>query len=63
MMQMNQGFQRNNALPVDMTNFDFYNNVNNNKNKAIKKNKKGDNFIRKEANEYKNIITNFTRIA
>ena len=55
MMQMNQGFQRNNALPVDMTNFDFYNNVNNNKNKAIKKNKKGDNFIRKEPNEYKNI--------
>ena len=29
MMQMNQGFQRNNALPGDMNNFDFYNNMNN----------------------------------
>ena len=55
MMQMNQGLQRNAAMQGDMNNYDFYNNMNNNKNKANKKNKKGDNFIRKEANEYKNI--------
>ena len=54
MMQMAQGFQRNNALPGDINNFDLYN-MNNNKNKGNKKNKKGDNFVRKEANEYKNI--------
>ena len=53
MMQMNQGFQRNNLM---QNNFDFYNNMNNNNNKMYnKKNKKGDNYVRKEANEYKNI--------
>ena len=53
MMQMNPGFQRNNIM---QNNFDFYNNMNNNNNKMYnKKNKKGDNYVRKDANEYKNI--------
>ena len=56
MMQMNQGFQRNNLMQGDMNNFDFYQNMNNNANKINnKKNKKGENFVRKEVNEYKNI--------
>jgi len=53
MIQMNPGFQRNNLM---QNNFDFYNNINNNNNKMYnKKNKKGENYVRKEANEYKNI--------
>ena len=56
MMQMNQGFPRNNLMQGDMNNFDFYQNMNNNANKiGNKKNKKGENFVRKEVNEYKNI--------
>ena len=56
MMQMNQGFQRNNLMQGDMNNFEFYQNMNNNTNKAPnKKNKKGENYVRKDVNEYKNI--------
>ena len=45
MMQMNQGFQRNNINQGDM---------NNNKNQN-KRNKKRENYIQKDVNEYKNI--------
>ena len=53
MMQMNQGFQRNNLMQGDMNNFNF--NLNNGNKMNKKNNKKGDNFIRKDANEYNNI--------
>ena len=51
-MQMNQGFQRNNIIKGDMNNFNY--NLNNVK-KMNKKNKKGENLVRKDANEYSNI--------
>ena len=51
-MQMNQGFQRNNIIQGDMNNFNY--NLNNVK-KMNKKNKKGENLVRKDANEYSNI--------
>jgi len=52
---MSQGFQRNNLMQGDINNFDFYQNLNNPNKMNNKKNKKGDNFVRKELNEYKNI--------
>ena len=56
MMQMDQQFLRNNMMQGDMNNYEYYQNNLNNANKMhAKKNKKGENFVRKEANEYKNI--------
>jgi hypothetical protein len=57
MMQMDQAYLRNNLMQGDMNNYDFYQNLNNtNANKMhSKKNKKGENFVRKEVSEYKNI--------
>ena len=55
MMQMNQGFQRNNLMQGDMNNMEFYQNMNNANKAPNKKNKKGENYVRKDVNEYKNI--------
>ena len=57
MMAMDQGYLRNNLIQGDMNNYDPYQNNNmNNTNKMYgKKNKKGENFVKKEVNEYKNI--------
>ena len=55
MMQMNQGFQRSNSMQGDMNNMEFYQNMNNTNKGHNKKNKKGENYVRKEVNEYKNI--------
>ena len=55
-MQMQQNMLRNNIIQGNMNNLDFYQNNSNNQNKmSSKKNKKGENFVRKEVNEYKNI--------
>ena len=56
-MQMDQQYLRNNLMQGDMSNCDYYqNNINNANNKMhTKKGKKGENFVRKEINEYKNI--------
>ena len=56
MMQMNQGFQRNNFIPGNMNNYEAYQNNLNNINKMNnKKNKKGDNYFKKDNNENKSI--------
>ena len=56
LMQMQQNILRNNMIQGNMSNLDFYQNNSNNQNKmSSKKNKKGENFVRKEVNEYKNI--------
>ena len=38
-----------------MNNYDFYQNMNNSNKAHNKNNKKGENYVKKEANEYKNI--------
>ena len=56
MLQMNQQFQRNNIMPNDMNNYDLYQNTFRNFNKTnVKKAKKGENFVKKDINEYKNV--------
>ena len=56
MMQMDQQYLRNNLIQGDMNNYEYYqNNINNASKMQAKKGKKGENFIRKEVNEYKNI--------
>ena len=57
MMQMAQEFQRNKMMTGDMNNYDLYqnNNMKNLNKTSAKKGKKGENFVKKEGNEYKNI--------
>ena len=55
MMQMDQQYLRNNLIQGDMNNYEYFQNINNTSKMNPKKTKKGDNFIRKEVNEYKNI--------